>query len=313
MFPTAGFAGKSSAKLREVLGLLRDAYCRTVGVEYMHLQDPRQRRWLQERLEAGYARTPARSSCASCAGSTRPRRSRRSCRPSTSGRSGSRSRAASRSSRCWTRSCPAPRTAGWTRSAIGMAHRGRLNVLANLAGKSVLADLQRVRGQTDPRSVQGSGDVKYHLGTEGVFTAESGATTQVYLAANPSHLEAVDPVLEGIVRAKQDRIRPRRRRVLGAADPDPRRRGVRRAGRGLRDAQPGPAARLPHRRHRARDRQQPGRLHHRPASSRSTHVLHRRRQGLPGADLPRQRRRPRGVRARRASSPSSSARSSAAT
>src|SRR3712207_336588 len=89
---------------------------------------------------------------------------------------------------------------------IGMAHRGRLNVLANIAGKSYGQIFSEFEGNQDPKSVQGSGDVKYHLGTEGTFTAESGATTKVYLAANPSHLEAVDPVLEGIVRAKQDRI-----------------------------------------------------------------------------------------------------------
>ncbi|NLE72372.1 MAG: multifunctional oxoglutarate decarboxylase/oxoglutarate dehydrogenase thiamine pyrophosphate-binding subunit/dihydrolipoyllysine-residue succinyltransferase subunit, partial [Actinomycetales bacterium] len=90
--------------------------------------------------------------------------------------------------------------------AIGMAHRGRLNVLTNIAGKTYGQIFREFEGTQDPRTVQGSGDVKYHLGTEGVFTAESGAQTKVYLAANPSHLEAVDPVLEGIVRAKQDRI-----------------------------------------------------------------------------------------------------------
>src|SRR3712207_3265660 len=87
-----------------------------------------------------------------------------------------------------------------------MAHRGRLNVLANIAGKSYGQIFREFEGSQDPKSVQGSGDVKYHLGTEGTFTAEDGASTRVYLAANPSHLEAVDPVLEGVVRAKQDRI-----------------------------------------------------------------------------------------------------------
>ena len=94
----------------------------------------------------------ARTSCASCAGSTPPRRSRPSCRPSTSARSGSRSRAASRSSRCSTRSCRRPPSNGLDEVGIGMAHRGRLNVLANIAGKSLRADLQRVRGQPGPRS-----------------------------------------------------------------------------------------------------------------------------------------------------------------
>ena len=87
-----------------------------------------------------------------------------------------------------------------------MPHRGRLNVLANIAGKSYGQIFREFEGKQDPRSVQGSGDVKYHLGTEGTFTAEGGKTTKVYLAANPSHLEAVNPVLEGIVRAKQDRL-----------------------------------------------------------------------------------------------------------
>lgn len=90
--------------------------------------------------------------------------------------------------------------------SIGMAHRGRLNVLANIAGKSYGQIFAEFEGNLDQRTYQGSGDVKYHLGTEGTFTAESGATTKVSLAANPSHLEAVNPVLEGIVRAKQDRI-----------------------------------------------------------------------------------------------------------
>jgi len=78
--------------------------------------------------------------------------------------------------------------------------------LANIAGKSYGQIFQEFQGHYAENEVHGSGDVKYHLGTEGVFTAESGATTKIYLAANPSHLEAVNPVLEGIVRAKQDRL-----------------------------------------------------------------------------------------------------------
>lgn len=89
--------------------------------------------------------------------------------------------------------------------AIGMAHRGRLNVLTNIAGKTYGQIFQEFEGTQDPRTVQGSGDVKYHLGTEGVFTSLKGDRIPVSLAANPSHLEAVDGVLSGIVRAKQDR------------------------------------------------------------------------------------------------------------
>ena len=205
-FPTGGFTGRSRATLREVLGLLRDSYCRTVGVEYMHLQDPRQRRWLQERLESGYARTPRedqlrilrRLNAAEAFETFLQTKFVGQKRFSLEGGESLiplldaiLSRAAD---------------GGLDEVGIGMAHRGRLNVLANIAGKSYGQIFSEFEGNQDPKSVQGSGDVKYHLGTEGVFTAESGATTAVYLAANPSHLEAVDPVLEGIVRAKQDRI-----------------------------------------------------------------------------------------------------------
>ena len=89
---------------------------------------------------------------------------------------------------------------------VGMPHRGRLNVLANIGGKSYGQIFQEFEGHYAENQVHGSGDVKYHLGTAGTFTAESGATTKIYLAANPSHLEAVNPVLEGITRAKQDKL-----------------------------------------------------------------------------------------------------------
>ncbi|MFF2773146.1 thiamine pyrophosphate-dependent enzyme, partial [Streptomyces bacillaris] len=95
--------------------------------------------------------------------------------------------------------------AGLDEAAIGMAHRGRLNVLTNIAGKTYGQIFREFEGTQDPRTVQGSGDVKYHLGTEGTFKGADDAEIPVYLAANPSHLEAVDGVLEGIVRAKQDR------------------------------------------------------------------------------------------------------------
>jgi 2-oxoglutarate dehydrogenase E1 component len=89
---------------------------------------------------------------------------------------------------------------------IGMAHRGRLNVLANIVGKSYSNIFSEFEGNLDPESVQGSGDVKYHKGAEGTHHAPSGATISVSMASNPSHLEAVDPVVQGIVRAKQDLV-----------------------------------------------------------------------------------------------------------
>ncbi|MGN0062701.1 MAG: multifunctional oxoglutarate decarboxylase/oxoglutarate dehydrogenase thiamine pyrophosphate-binding subunit/dihydrolipoyllysine-residue succinyltransferase subunit, partial [Nocardioides sp.] len=100
--------------------------------------------------------------------------------------------------------CEAAAEIGLEEVAIGMAHRGRLNVLANIVGKKYSQIFREFEGNIDPRTVQGSGDVKYHLGAEGEFLSGKGDTIKVSVAANPSHLEAVDPVLEGIARAKQD-------------------------------------------------------------------------------------------------------------
>jgi 2-oxoglutarate dehydrogenase E1 component len=89
---------------------------------------------------------------------------------------------------------------------LGMAHRGRLNVLANIIGKPLGQIFCEFEGNIDPASTQGSGDVKYHLGASGIHRSPTGKEVVVSLAANPSHLEAVNPVVEGMVRAKQERL-----------------------------------------------------------------------------------------------------------
>ena len=88
---------------------------------------------------------------------------------------------------------------------LGMPHRGRLNVLANTIGKPLVQIFAEFEGN-DPSSYQGSGDVKYHLGASGTHVADTGETIGVTLAPNPSHLEFVNPVVEGMVRAKQDAL-----------------------------------------------------------------------------------------------------------
>ncbi len=205
-FPTGGFTGRSRASLRQVLGLLRDSYCRTIGVEYMHLQDPRQRRWLQERLESGYARTPREDQLRILRRLNAAEAFETFLQTKYVGQKRFSLEGGESLIPLLDAILSKAANSGLDEVGIGMAHRGRLNVLANIAGKSYAQIFSEFEGNQDPKSVQGSGDVKYHLGTEGRFTAESGATTRVHLAANPSHLEAVDPVLEGIVRAKQDRI-----------------------------------------------------------------------------------------------------------
>jgi 2-oxoglutarate dehydrogenase E1 component len=205
-FATAGFTGRPQATLREILGLLRDSYCRTIGVEYMHLQDPRQRRWLSERLESGYARTPREDQLRILRQLNAAEAFETFLQTKFVGQKRFSLEGGESLIPLLDAVLSRAAESGLDEVCIGMSHRGRLNVLANLAGKSYAQVFAEFEGNQDPKSVQGSGDVKYHLGTEGEFTAESGARTKVYLAANPSHLEAVDPVLEGIVRAKQDRI-----------------------------------------------------------------------------------------------------------
>lgn len=205
-FATGGFGGEPFLKLRKILGILRDSYCRTTGIEYMHIQDPEQRRWMQERVEVGYAKTTSdeqlrilrRLNAAEAFETFLQTKFVGQKRFSLEGGES----VIAVLDRILTRAAGE----GLDEVCIGMPHRGRLNVLANIAGKSYGQIFREFEGQLDPKSVQGSGDVKYHLGTEGEFTGEDGETTKVYLAANPSHLEAVNPVLEGIVRAKQDRL-----------------------------------------------------------------------------------------------------------
>ena len=162
----------------------------------------------------------ARSRSTSSAGSTPPRRSRRSCRPSTSARSGSASRAASRSSRCWTRCSSQAADHGLDEVVIGMPHRGRLNVLANIVGKPYGKIFGEFEGNIDPGTVQGSGDVKYHLGAERhVHTRRTGATIAVSLTANPSPPRGGRPGARGHRAGQAGHDRQGRGRLHRAAGP----------------------------------------------------------------------------------------------
>ncbi|MGG5260010.1 multifunctional oxoglutarate decarboxylase/oxoglutarate dehydrogenase thiamine pyrophosphate-binding subunit/dihydrolipoyllysine-residue succinyltransferase subunit [Phycicoccus avicenniae] len=205
-FATGGFGGHPFLKLRKILGVLRDSYCRTIGVEYMHIQDPEQRRWIQAKIEVGYAKTTREEQLRILRRLNAAEAFETFLQTKFVGQKRFSLEGGESVIALMDRILSRAAEDELDEVCIGMPHRGRLNVLANIAGKSYGQIFREFEGKQDPKSVQGSGDVKYHLGTEGEFTAESGATTKVYLAANPSHLEAVNPVLEGIVRAKQDRL-----------------------------------------------------------------------------------------------------------
>jgi multifunctional 2-oxoglutarate metabolism enzyme len=203
-FAVAGFAGEQFMTLRDVLHVLRDAYCRTVGIEYMHMQDPEQRGWIQERIE----KAPDKPDRDEQLRILRTLNSAEAFETFLQTKYVGQKRFSLEGGESVIPLLDAVLSAaaadGMDEVCIGMPHRGRLNVLANIAGKSYARIFSEFEGNYGVESVQGSGDVKYHLGTEGMFTSAEGEQVKVYLAANPSHLEAVNPVLEGIVRAKQD-------------------------------------------------------------------------------------------------------------
>ncbi|UNX53998.1 multifunctional oxoglutarate decarboxylase/oxoglutarate dehydrogenase thiamine pyrophosphate-binding subunit/dihydrolipoyllysine-residue succinyltransferase subunit [Georgenia sp. TF02-10] len=205
-FPTGGLGGSPQMTLRDILGLLRDAYCRTIGVEYMHIADRAQREWFQERLETPYAKPSSEQQLQILRKLGQAEAFETFLQTKFVGQKRFSLEGGESLIPLLDTVLTGAAREGLDEVAIGMAHRGRLNVLANIAGKSYGQIFSEFEGNQDPRTVHGSGDVKYHLGTEGVFTSPDGETTKVYLAANPSHLEAGDGVLEGVVRAKQDRI-----------------------------------------------------------------------------------------------------------
>ncbi|WP_193508863.1 multifunctional oxoglutarate decarboxylase/oxoglutarate dehydrogenase thiamine pyrophosphate-binding subunit/dihydrolipoyllysine-residue succinyltransferase subunit [Cryobacterium sp. BB736] len=204
-FVVGGFGGKRAALLRDVLGMLRDAYCRTVGIEYMHIQDPTERKWIQDHVETPYKKPNHDEQMRILAKLNEAEAFETFLQTKYVGQKRFSLEGAESLIALLDSTLHEAAKANLEEVAIGMAHRGRLNVLTNIAGKTYGQIFREFEGTQDPRTVQGSGDVKYHLGTEGTFTSGTGEKIPVYLAANPSHLEAVDPVVSGIVRAKQDR------------------------------------------------------------------------------------------------------------
>lgn len=204
-FVTGGFGGRRTMLLREILGVLRDSYCRTIGLEYMHIQDPEQRRWFQETVEKPYEKPDHDAQLRILSKLNQAEAFETFLQTKYVGQKRFSLEGAESAVSMVDEILQAATEESLDEVAIAMAHRGRLNVLANIAGKTYGQIFREFEGTQDVGSVQGSGDVKYHLGTEGVYTSPSGVQIPVYLAANPSHLEAVNGVLEGIVRAKQDR------------------------------------------------------------------------------------------------------------
>ncbi|MCX8051587.1 MAG: multifunctional oxoglutarate decarboxylase/oxoglutarate dehydrogenase thiamine pyrophosphate-binding subunit/dihydrolipoyllysine-residue succinyltransferase subunit [Chlorobi bacterium] len=205
-FDTGGLGGVKRAPLREILRMLRDSYCGQIGIEFMHIQSPEQKFWIQEYVESGRLRR-----------TLTPEERRRIYRKlleselletfiNTKFIGAKRFSIEGGESFIPTLEylLLSASRAGLNGAVLGMAHRGRLNVLVNIMGKAPEKLFNEFEGILDPDSVQGSGDVKYHLGSQAIFSTEGGKPVPVVLAPNPSHLEAVNPVVEGMARALCD-------------------------------------------------------------------------------------------------------------
>jgi len=200
-FPTGGIGGRRTMPLRDILGVLRDSYCRKIGIEYMHIQDPEQRTWIREQVEVPYAKPGHDEQLRILEKLNEAEAFETFLQTKYVGQKRFSLEGGESVIPLLDAMLIDAAEDGVDSVDIGMAHRGRLNVLSNIAGKTygqIFREFEGAARQT------GSGDVKYHLGTSGVFTAPNGTQVPIHLAANPSHLETVDGVLEGIVRAKQD-------------------------------------------------------------------------------------------------------------
>ena len=204
------------ATLRQILETVRQTYCGKIGCEYMNIQHPEEKSWLQQRMEPQ----------ANCWPLEAPRRIRILERLLEAEEFeyflGARFVGHKRFSLEGGEAAIAilhelldlAADRGAREAVIGMAHRGRLNVLVNVVGKPLTQIFAEFQGYLDPQSTQGSGDVKYHLGAAGFHLSPGGNEIAVSVAPNPSHLEAVDPVVEGIVRPKQDRLGDTERKLV---------------------------------------------------------------------------------------------------
>ena len=198
--------GRESATVREIMGIVRASYCGPIGVEFMHIQDPEQKNWIQRRIEGapwvgGFDPAAKRTVLAQL---TEAEGFEAFCQKRYVGTKRFGLEGGEVTIPALHAIIDTAARGGVREIAIGMPHRGRLNTLVNIVRKPFTAVFSEFGGNsTQPEDVQGSGDVKYHLGTS-TDVEIAGHDVHISLQPNPSHLEAVDPVVIGKVRARQD-------------------------------------------------------------------------------------------------------------
>jgi 2-oxoglutarate dehydrogenase E1 component len=216
-FQTGHLLHQRSMKLKEIIELLKRIYCGSVGIEYVHIQETEVRRWIQDRIEPTENRPEFENDKKIRiltkileAESFEQFLHTRYLGQKRFSLEGAETLIAALDG--IVQHTP---VVGVEEIVVGMAHRGRLNVLANILQKSYEFVFQEFSENYMPNTAFGDGDVKYHLGFHSIITTQAGTSLEIQIAANPSHLEAVDPVVQGKVRARQ-RIRGdvERKRVL---------------------------------------------------------------------------------------------------
>ncbi|TVQ83786.1 MAG: 2-oxoglutarate dehydrogenase E1 component [Micavibrio sp.] len=210
--------GRETATLREILDILKGTYCGRIGVEFMHIQDPEQKLWIQERIEGERNQTDftVRGKKAILQRLTAAEGFEKFLHVKYTGTKRFGLDGGESLVPAIEQIMKRGGQLGIKEIILGMAHRGRLNVLANVMGKPYTAIFSEFQGNAaKPEDVEGSGDVKYHLGTSSNRDFD-GNVVHLSLTANPSHLEAVNPLVAGKVRAKQDQRRDKeRKQVMG--------------------------------------------------------------------------------------------------
>ncbi len=207
-FITGGFSGLRTATLRNILDILQKTYCEKIGVEYMHIQNPAEKIWLQSKME------PIKNNPDFDTGTKKTILNKLIIAETFEHFIHNKFIGHKRFSLEGSETLiPVldlllndASNGGIQEVVLGMAHRGRLNVLANIIGKSYDSIFSEFEDIKDPNSFEGSGDVKYHLGASGKYKTRNGKSIAVSVTSNPSHLEWVNPVVEGVVRAKQTRL-----------------------------------------------------------------------------------------------------------
>lgn len=206
-FNVGGFGGKERMTLREVLIRLRNAYCLKVGSEYTHILDADEREWLQDRIEGGQPRPTHAEQKYILQKLNAAEAFENFLQTKYIGQKRFSLEGAESLIPLMDACIDTAAGQALDEVVIGMPHRGRLNVLANIVGKPLSQIFTEFEGNMDPAQAGGSGDVKYHLGTQGRHLQMFGdGEIDVTLTANPSHLEAVNPVVVGLARARQDII-----------------------------------------------------------------------------------------------------------